>query len=83
VHLKAEFFERWTALFTDTVDEMFAGEKASLAKQRAISIAVVMQIKITTIQQKQGPVHYNGYCIFHYGGQVGFRRNSYVFFHFI
>lgn len=46
VHLKAEFFERWTALFTDTVDEMFAGEKASLAKQRAISIAVVMQIKI-------------------------------------
>ena len=46
VPLKAEFFERWTALFTDTVDEMFAGEKASLAKQRAISIAVVMQIKI-------------------------------------
>ena len=46
VPLKAEFFERWTALFTDTVDEMFDGEKASLAKQRAISIAVVMQIKI-------------------------------------
>jgi len=46
VSLKAEFFERWTTLFTDTVDELFAGEKASLAKQRAISIAVVMQIKI-------------------------------------
>ena len=46
VSLKAEFFEQWTTLFTDTVDELFAGEKASLAKQRAISIAVVMQIKI-------------------------------------
>jgi len=46
VPLKAEFFERWTALFTDTVDELFAGEKSSLAKERAVSIAVVMQIKI-------------------------------------
>ena len=46
VPLKPEFFERWTTLFTDTVDEMFTGEKALLAKQRAISIAVVMQIKI-------------------------------------
>jgi len=46
VPLKAVFFERWTKLFTDTVDELFVGEKASLAKQRATSIAVVMQIKI-------------------------------------
>jgi len=44
--LKAGFFERWTTLFTDTVDELFVGEKSSLAKQRAKSIAVVMQIKI-------------------------------------
>jgi hemoglobin len=47
VPLKAEFFDRWITLFTDTVDELFAGEKSSLAKQRAASISVIMQIKIS------------------------------------
>lgn len=28
-------FDRWVALFTETVDEYFTGEKAELAKQRA------------------------------------------------
>jgi hemoglobin len=39
-------FERWLSLFTQTVDELFIGEKAQLAKQRAASIATVMQLKI-------------------------------------
>jgi len=39
-------FERWEQLFTQTVDELFAGEKAGLAKQRAKSISAVMQLKI-------------------------------------
>lgn len=39
-------FERWESLFMQTVDELFAGEKASLAKQRAKSISAVMQLKI-------------------------------------
>jgi hemoglobin len=39
-------FERWLQLFNQTVDELFEGEKAALAKQRALSIATVMQIKI-------------------------------------
>lgn len=39
-------FERWILLFTTTVDELFEGEKAALAKERAKSIAAVMQIKI-------------------------------------
>lgn len=39
-------FERWELLFTQTVDELFAGEKATLAKQRAKSISAVMQLKI-------------------------------------
>ena len=46
IQLTAEHFTQWTHLFTSTVDELFEGEKATLAKQRAISIAVVMQIKI-------------------------------------
>ncbi len=39
-------FQRWQELFIATVDELFSGEKAELAKQRAFSISTVMQIKI-------------------------------------
>lgn len=39
-------FDQWINLFKTTVDEHFNGSKAELAKQRAISIATVMQIKI-------------------------------------
>ena len=48
--LKKEHFEQWNKLFLETVDELFEGENAELAKQRAISISTVMQIKI--IQEK-------------------------------
>jgi hemoglobin len=44
--LTAAHFERWEQLFTQTVDELFAGEKATLAKQRAKSISAVLQLKI-------------------------------------
>lgn len=39
-------FTRWNELFLETVDENFEGEKAVIAKQRALSISTVMQIKI-------------------------------------
>ena len=44
--LSKEHFNRWLSLFTSTVDELYEGEKAELAKQRAMSIATIMQIKI-------------------------------------
>jgi hemoglobin len=46
VHFTAAQFDRWLLLFTSTVDELFEGTNANLAKQRAISIATVMQLKI-------------------------------------
>ena len=50
IHRKAVFsqqhFNRWNKLFAETVDELFEGPKAELAKQRAASIAVVMRMKI-------------------------------------
>ncbi|CAN5800215.1 group III truncated hemoglobin [soil metagenome] len=46
VNFTPEHFEHWLKLFTATVDELFAGDKAELAKQRATSIATVMQLKI-------------------------------------
>lgn len=44
--LTDEHFRQWNYLFSTTVDELFAGPTASLVKQRAKSIAAVMQIKI-------------------------------------
>lgn len=46
VPLTVEHFQHWLKLFTGTVDELFEGEKAELAKQRATSISTMMQIKI-------------------------------------
>lgn len=46
VKFTATHFEEWLKLFLHTVDELFEGDKAELARQRAISIATVMQIKI-------------------------------------
>jgi hemoglobin len=46
VPLTKVHFNRWNELFTQTVDELFEGTNATLAKQRALSISTVMQIKI-------------------------------------
>ena len=45
-HLHHSNFDRWMQLFTQTVDDLFEGEKAALAKQRALSIATIMQLNI-------------------------------------
>ena len=41
-----DHFNTWLRYFTETIDELFEGEMAFLAKQRAQSIATTMQIKI-------------------------------------
>jgi hemoglobin len=46
IQLNSDQFDRWIKLFCASVDNLFAGEKAELAKQRAVSIATVMKIKI-------------------------------------
>lgn len=46
VPLQKKHFSRWLQLFNETVDEYFEGEKATLAKQRAYSIATIIQLKI-------------------------------------
>lgn len=38
-------FKTWLRLFKETTDELFEGEIAFIAKERATSIATVMQIK--------------------------------------
>ena len=45
--LQSEHFQQWNKLFIETVDELFEGEKATLAKNRAISISTVMHLKLS------------------------------------
>lgn len=44
--MKPEHFRQWVHLFTQTVDRLFSGDNAETIKQRATSIATVMQMKI-------------------------------------
>lgn len=44
--LNAGHFEQWDRLFICTVDELFKGPKAILAKKRAISISSIIRDKI-------------------------------------
>jgi len=44
--LTTEHFVEWNKLFLGTVDELFEGQNANLAKQRALSISTVMQLEL-------------------------------------
>lgn len=46
---RPEYFDAWLALFYQTVDELFEGEKAAEAKTRAMNIAAVMEHRIDQI----------------------------------
>ena len=48
VNFRAEHFGRWVKLFCETVEERFAGERAALAKVRAVSIAETMRLKFSS-----------------------------------
>ncbi len=50
--LEAHHFKTWLGYFIATVDEFFDGEKAELARQRATSIATIMQIKVIEMKNK-------------------------------
>ncbi|HEY0679214.1 MAG TPA: group III truncated hemoglobin [Chitinophagaceae bacterium] len=50
--LNPAHFAEWLKLFNATVDDLFEGLNAELIKQRAASIAMVMQLKIR--QDTQG-----------------------------
>ncbi len=53
-NLSPAHFDRWTKIFCSTVDEYFHGEKARLAKDRALSIAEIMKIKVCFTQSRGG-----------------------------
>lgn len=55
IHEKHPFtkahFTRWLAIFQETLNDCFEGPNTELARQRALSIATVIEIKL--IQHKQ------------------------------
>ncbi len=44
--LQKKHFDAWLNIFNTTLDELYSGDKANLAKQRALSIAMLMQHKM-------------------------------------
>ncbi|MEO6671329.1 MAG: group III truncated hemoglobin [Ferruginibacter sp.] len=51
--LNQTHFDQWNKLFTETVDELFEGKKAVIAKQRTISISNIISQKVLEAQQNQ------------------------------
>lgn len=51
--LNKTHFDQWLGLFNESVDQLFEGEKATLAKERARSIAILMLMKINNLEQKR------------------------------
>ena len=52
IPLQKIHFETWLTLFYQTVDQMFEGPNADLAKKRAKSIADLMQFKMGAANKK-------------------------------
>lgn len=50
--VSAKHFDQWKALFFETVDQHFAGEKAEEAKWRARKMAEMFQMKINYYQNQ-------------------------------
>ena len=48
--LTKEHFDTWLVIFKKTVDDLFVGEVAEIAKQRAASVA--MSIQLNTVYKK-------------------------------
>lgn len=44
--MEDKHFNRWLQLYSQTIDTLFQGQTAETAKQRALSIATIMRIKI-------------------------------------
>lgn len=53
IPLEKIHFETWLSLFTATVDELYDGKTATLAKTRAKSIAALMQFKMHGINVRK------------------------------
>lgn len=49
--LNKTHFNHWLKTFNETVDELFEGEKAKQAKERALSVATIIKMKIDDLER--------------------------------
>jgi hemoglobin len=55
VPLRAGHFERWLVLWRITVDELFAGERAELAKAHALRVGQAFHRRLQALSSPAGP----------------------------
>ncbi|NND32241.1 MAG: group III truncated hemoglobin [Saprospiraceae bacterium] len=48
--LEKKHFDLWLQYFTKAIDDLFSGPRSQLAKERARSIALLMQVKIKQLK---------------------------------
>ncbi|MBX2877242.1 MAG: group III truncated hemoglobin [Saprospiraceae bacterium] len=51
--LNATHFSRWLEIFNQTVNDLFAGEIAKQAKQKALTLATIIRLKIDDLEQRR------------------------------
>jgi hemoglobin len=66
--LRAAHFERWLVLWRQTVDELFAGERAELAKAHAERVAHAFHGRLQTLPPADGS---GGFTVTVRGGRSG------------
>jgi len=67
VTLRAGHFERWLALWRDTVDELFAGERAVAAKAHAVRVAYAFHGRLQTMTPPSTPADAAGLTVTQHG----------------
>ena len=53
--LQSGHFERWLVLWSETVDELFAGDRAELAKEHAVRVAAAFQGRLRAFPSRNDP----------------------------
>ena len=67
VGLRSGHFEQWLALWRSTVDELFAGERAELAKAHALRVARAFERRTRALPSPHDPAGPSGLSITRHG----------------
>jgi len=65
--LRRAHFERWLALWTTTVDELFAGPRADLAKEHALRVAAAFHRRLASRREAAAAFAAGGLTVTQHG----------------
>ena len=54
--IEADHFKFWLTLFDETIDNLFSGDVANIAKERAHNIALTFEYKLASLDVKTIPI---------------------------